>query len=263
MLKIWGEYADGFVFLDHGSTDGTYEFLLENKEKFNILEILKVEYHENKLFEESNIRQLLYDTGLKYSNKILCLDTDEYLDGLIKKQQLLQLLDEHQDSLFYLDWLQYTDENKIRIDGKWQNHIVDRVASYSSRSLFKDANMHSEHIPIPNSHKTLKINPPHLFVAHMQWMDKRVVAIKQYYWKIFDYVNKLQFNSKIIDCKEYDSSVNEFNWKEIEIPFKLKLDKNPYIDYDYESCYKLNYIRENIKKFDIPNLNDWGMNIHV
>jgi hypothetical protein len=30
MLEIWKNYADGFVFLDDRSTDGTYDFLIEN-----------------------------------------------------------------------------------------------------------------------------------------------------------------------------------------------------------------------------------------
>ena len=33
MLPIWKTYADGFVFLDDRSTDGTYEYLIENKFK--------------------------------------------------------------------------------------------------------------------------------------------------------------------------------------------------------------------------------------
>ena len=42
MLPIWKKYSDGFVFYVDNSTDGTYEFLEENKEKYNILSILKI-----------------------------------------------------------------------------------------------------------------------------------------------------------------------------------------------------------------------------
>ena len=35
MMPLWQKYADGFVFMVDRSTDGTYEYLMENKEKFN------------------------------------------------------------------------------------------------------------------------------------------------------------------------------------------------------------------------------------
>ena len=40
LLPIWSKYADGFVFLDDNSDDETTEFLKQNKEKYNILEII-------------------------------------------------------------------------------------------------------------------------------------------------------------------------------------------------------------------------------
>ena len=36
LLPIWKKYADGFIFYDDYSTDGSYEFLTENKNKYNI-----------------------------------------------------------------------------------------------------------------------------------------------------------------------------------------------------------------------------------
>ena len=76
MLPHWKKYADAFIFMDDSSTDGTYEYLLENKDKYNILNILRTDTHiENKCDIESNNRQLLYDEAFKYSGKIICLDT--------------------------------------------------------------------------------------------------------------------------------------------------------------------------------------------
>jgi hypothetical protein len=36
MMPLWQKYADAFVCMDDRSTDGTYEYLIENKEKYNI-----------------------------------------------------------------------------------------------------------------------------------------------------------------------------------------------------------------------------------
>ena len=260
MMPIWKHYADGFVFLVDSCTDDTLSFLEENKKKYNILSILKTEKTNDALDIESDDRQLLFDEAYKFSNKILCLDTDEYLDGTMTKQELESILDQHTDTLFYLSWIQYTGKNKIRVDGKWANHPVDRLASYSTRCIFKPRQMHSEHIPTPN--KLAQISPPHLFVAHLQWIDKKSVAIKQYFWKVVDYVNKLKYSTDIIDVREYDNSVSNFVWTEIDMPFPLKVDADIYQRQNPLDGYKYKFIRESINTYNIPNLNDWGMEIH-
>ena len=38
LLPIWKRYADGFVFMLHSCNDGTYEYLQEVKDQYNILE---------------------------------------------------------------------------------------------------------------------------------------------------------------------------------------------------------------------------------
>ena len=260
MLPIWKRYADGFVFMDDCSTDGTYEYLLENSEKFNILSVLRTNRNENHVVIESEIRQRLYDEAFKHSGKIVCLDTDEYLDGVCSKEQLNEILNTHKDTLFYSQWIQYTDSNTIRVDGKWQYHPVDRIGSYGNRGVFQNKQNHSEHLP--TSSNQLSINPEFLFVAHLQWMDKKTVAIKQYYWKVFDYVNKIKHGVSAIDYREYDRSVSDFSWTCVQFPFPLQIRADVYSLQNDEHDFKLKFIRENVVKYNIPNLNDWGMNIH-
>ena len=114
MLPLWAKYADAFVFYNDGSTDDTQEFLTQVKDQYNILEILNGDIQEDyvqKLKVETSERQPLYDAAFKYSNKIICCDSDEYLDGALTKQELEQLLDNNPDTTFYLQWVQYTDIN--------------------------------------------------------------------------------------------------------------------------------------------------------
>lgn len=263
MLPIWQKYADGFVFMDDMSDDGTYEFLNENKEKYNILSILRTNKSEHILDIESNVRQSLYDEGLKYSSKIICLDTDEYIDGTMTKQELETILDLHKDLAIAVKWIQYTDINKIRTDGKWkESWTPDRISSYSERALFKHAQMHSEHLPAPKGNMRAGISPPHLFIAHLQWLDKKTVAVKQYFWKITDYVKKTKFGAATIPPEAYDHSVNNLQWEYETFEFPLKVSKDIYSKHDIKNSYKYKYIRENIKTHTIPNLNDWGMGIH-
>jgi hypothetical protein len=264
MLPIWKKYADGFVFMDDKSTDGTYEFLLENAKNYNILSVLRTDQKPGEIsFVESTTRQRMYDEAFKYSEKIICLDADEYLDGNINKTQLIELLDSNPDTLFYSRWIQYTDKNKIRVDGKWQVHWVDRFASYTNKASYKYKQTHGEHLPAPS--KNLSIDYPHLFVSHLAWMaGRRSIAVKQYHYKIWDYINKMEHGVNIINPVEYDHSVNNFNWTYVDIPFPVQVPVDIYSekDKDVENSLQYKYIKENVKKYSIPNLNDWGFGIH-
>lgn len=263
LLPLWAKYADGFVFYDDGSTDDTIEFLTKNKEKYNILEILTRDEEEDyikKLKMETDERQLLYDTALKYSNKIICCDTDEYLDGDMTKEELNQLLDQNLNTIFYLQWVQYTSTNTIRIDGPWGNNFKVRIGSYTSRGDFGSAQMHSLHLPL--TEKSQAIEPQKLFIAHLQWMSKRWVGVKQYFWKLNDYINSKIHGAQVIDSYAYDVSVNNFNWEYINYPISLKVDEKIYDKQDIKNNYKLEYIKKYTLELNIPNLGDWGMGIY-
>mgnify|MGYP003671779127 CR=1 FL=1 len=69
MLPLWQKYADGFVFLDDHSDDGTSEFLEEHKDEYNILAVLKTEGPGAATYAESGGRQRLFDEALKHSGK--------------------------------------------------------------------------------------------------------------------------------------------------------------------------------------------------
>jgi len=260
MLEIWKNYADGFVFLDDRSTDGTYDFLIENKKKYNILSVLKNNLTDDELSIETNERQYLYDEALKYSNNIICLDSDEYLDGKLSKKELEEILNLNKNTVFYLHWIQYTNKNEIRVDGPWKTNFKDRIGTYEYRAIFQPAQMHSTHLP--HTGKNLIIDKPFLFIAHLQWLDKKSAAIKQYFWKITDYINRLKFNIETVPVTAYDQSVNNFNWEYEIFDFPLKVNYDIYTNQNIEMNYKYKFIKDNIQKYQIPNLNDWGKNIH-
>lgn len=259
MLPIWKKYSDGFVFYVDESTDGTYEFLQENKEKYNILSILNIN-RKDELLLETDMRQLLFDEAFKFSKKIICLDTDEYLDGNASKEDLNYILDNNKDTIFHLNWIQYVNKNKIRIDGPWLNNYKDRIGSYKEKVNFIPAQSHSTHLPFTNNH--VGINQKDLFIAHLQWIDKKTVATKQYFWKITDYVNNLKYNIDILGSLAYDASVNNFEWEITDFDFDLKINEDIYSELEEKNNYKLQFIKEQTQKYNIPNLGDWGMNIY-
>jgi hypothetical protein len=146
------------------------------------------------------------------------------------------------------------------MDGPWKYNIKDRLGSYITRGIFKSIQLHCEHLPIPT--KQSVINYPHLFIAHVQWLDKPTVAVKQYFYKILDYVNKTVYNTNTVPPSAYDDSVANFNWEYETFSPTLKIPADIYSTRDISSSYKYKFIKDKIKEFDIPNLNDWGMGIH-
>jgi len=260
MLPQWQKYADAFVFMVDRSVDGTYEFLMENKEKYNILSVLQTNWEMDGLTVETDERQRLYDEAFKHSGKIICLDTDEYIDGNVTKEQLEGVLEQNKNSLFMAPWIQYTGKNNIRVDGPWRTNYKDRIGSYEKRGEFADAVRHSEHMPL--SDNTYSFQYPQLFISHLQWLDKVTVAVKQYYWKISDYVANHEHGAEIIPSYLYDQSVNNFEWEYAEIDFPLLVDEHIYDKNDLENSFKYQYIKNNVEKYDIPNMNDWGLGIH-
>lgn len=262
MLPVWQKYADGFVFLvDSETTDNTREFLQENKNKYNILEIIEVDKHKVDPKEmEGAVRQIVFDAAQKYSNKIICLDTDEYLDGPATKEQLENILEQNPNTLFFLQWMQYTSKNQRRVDSVWKEVFHDRIGSYTGPAYYGKAFMHTSHLP--PTQKTVRISPEHLFVAHLQWLDKKWVGVKQYYWKVWDYVNHKEQNVHTINKNDYDVSVNNFNWQYENILYPLKINEKIYSTQNIKENTKLKYIVEQTKKHNIPNLGDWGMGIY-
>jgi hypothetical protein len=262
MMPQWQKYSDAFVFMVDSCTDGTYEFLMDNAKKYNILSVLHSNNNRDDITTniESEIRQRLYDEALKHSGNIVCLDTDEYFDGNLSKEDLENIMNSYKDTLFHSRWMQYTDVNRVRVDGPWRMDYKDRIGSYSSRAVFKNLQMHSEHLPVPGKQGRLEV--PNIFISHLQWLCKDTVALKQYYWKICDYVNRVRFGIDTIPASEYDVSVNNFMWNYSHFDFPLKVNPKIYDKHDRKNSFKAKFIRESIEKYNIPNLNDWGMGIH-
>ena len=259
MLPIWKKYADGFVFYVDTSTDGTVEYLRSIQQEYNILDIIEHKQNDSELNIETNNRQHLFNKAREYSQHIICLDADEYLDGTMTKQELINLLEDNPDTVFHLQWLQYTSVDTIRVDGPWAANYKDRVGTYTGECTFEKKQMHSTHLPFPKNQQA--IDPSKLFIAHLQWINKTFVAIKQYYWKVVDYVNRKVHNADVIDSRGYDESVNNFDWQETYTYNFLKVDPTLYDEIASYNNYRLTYIKEQTKLHNIPNLGDWGFNL--
>lgn len=266
LLPVWKKYADGFVFISNGSTDDTVSYLNDPavKKEYNILDVLETNKNVSMEEYETNGRQKLFDHAFNHSGKIICLDTDEYIDGVATKSEFENLLDSNPNTTLLFQWMQYTSTNQRRVDSFWREVFHDRAGNYTARGVFGKAFSHSSHMPshFTSGSRGVRVDPNQLFVAHLQWLDKRWVGIKQYYWKVWDYVNNKEHGIPVISQGDYDVSVNGFNWQYEQIDTPLKVREDIYKTQDVRQNYKLQYIVKQTKKHSIPNLNDWGMGIY-
>lgn len=259
LLPVWSTYADGFVFLLDKNTDDTKEYLESVKEKYNILEVLETNESDSKLSIESDKRQMLFDAGKKYSNNIICLDADEYLDGELTKPEVESLLVNNPDTMFMMQWVQYTSANTVRVDGPWRYNLKDRLASYSHNNKFAPSQTHGQHLPSPS--KEVVLPKEKLFIAHLQWLDKMYVAIKQYYWKVEDYINSTVHGVHVVGNSAYDASVNNFQWEEEYTDVSLKIAEDIFENVSVFDNYRIHSIHEKTKLHNIPNLGDWELGL--
>jgi hypothetical protein len=263
MLPIWSKWVDGFVFYDDGSVDDTFDYLNSCKDQYNILSIIRGDVNYDPTIQckvETDVRGKLCSEGYKFSNKLICLDTDEYLDGSINKEQLEQFIDQNPDTLMRLRWVQYTGDNTIRTDGPWKVNFKDRIGHYSSPPTFDYCHRHSLHVP--SSKNDVYLNPDQIFLAHLQWLDKQWVGVKQYYWKVCDYVDKSKHNADVYPPTAYDASVANFQWDYEPFDYKLKIRSDIFSSQNIAENDKLEFIRKYTNLLNIPNLGDWGLGIY-
>jgi hypothetical protein len=267
LLPIWTRYADGFVFYDDDSNDGSYEYLQENKNTYNILEIIRSDKNSfetngsvgNRLQIEKDLRQPMFDVARKYSKNIICLDSDEYFDGEMTKQDLESLLESNPNTLCHFQWIQYTSCNTIRVDGPWKNNWKDRAGNYTKQYEFSTNYSHISHLPL--TEKQIYIPLEKLFISHLQWLDKFNVAIKQYSYKVSDWcINKLH-NINTVGNEAIDSSVANFEWEEEYFDYPLKINEDFYEDQNIFDYFRFNFIRNKTKQYNIPNLGNWGIDM--
>lgn len=263
LMPLWQKYVDGFVFYNHYSDDDTSSFLEENKNKFNILKIInpKPEETDPTALPETYMRQQLFDEALKHTSKIICMDTDEYLDGSLSKERLESILDQNPNTLFYSQWTQYASKNTLRTDGEWSRSYNDRIGNYLTRVEYPQRTRHSLHLPLTTN--VARFKPEDIFIAHVQWLDKRWVGIKQYYWKVTDYVMKHSLGfTDVVGKEAYDNSVSNFAWNYSPAPVELKIREDIYKTQNVKDNFKLKEIVRMTNEYNIPNLGDWDMGIY-
>lgn len=217
VLPIWIKYPiDLFIFYDDNSTDDSLSVIEKYlpKDRFIII--------NDKLpfFNESYHRQKMIDVSIENNaDIILSIDVDELLTSTIVAEfdVFLNFYKKYDMRLFWYnvcnDSLKY-----YRNDPAYQNNY--RTFVLPTRNIGRlDANDWKYHTP-----RTPTVTLPNIItkkygVIHLQAINKKYYAIKQLWYKHYEFI-KYGHTVEFINSR-YDYVVNQLNFKDTEIDQKL------------------------------------------
>ena len=248
VLPIWKNYdIDKFVFFNDNSTDKSIDVITSHI-PHDKLKILNYQFDH---FNESKSRQLMLDyskeNGAKY---IASIDSDELLSSNLSKN-LKNILNNFDNSNIYFYWFNVINNDlcQFRTDGYYENsyHLFLANVNNINNLNLKNSNYHSSWRIIP---KNLPYCATKDFgVIHLQALNKKFYALKQLWYKHFEYKN-YGYSSEIIN-QRYDNNVNDLNFKSEKCPseicFNLKINPNIFDKIIEQKKYK-QFIFENFNE---------------
>lgn len=244
VLKIWKTYPiDLFIFYDDNSTDKSVEVINKYlpKDKFIII-------NDNlPTFNEGYQRQKMIDVArTKNVDIVFAIDCDELLTSNIIKNwdNFLSIYETQNMQLF---WYNCVNDSIIqyRNDSQYANNYRSFVLPLKHTGSL-NVNDFKYHTP-----RTPNINLPMTFskeygVLHLQAINKRYYAIKQLWYKHYEFI-KYGHSVDFINNR-YDSVVNNFVFNEKYLTNKfidgIDFDINIFNELEKEKGY-LDFIYEN------------------
>lgn len=246
VLKIWKNYPiDLFVFYNDNSTDRSVEVIKDNLEEFRYI-ILNDKLPK---FNESYQRQKMLTASRNSEVDIVfSIDCDELLTtNIIKDWDIFLKIYETQD--MWLFWYNsVNDITKYRNDPQYINNYRSFVLplKHTGNLNINDWKYHTPRTPNVNLAKTYTKD---YGVIHLQALNKRFYAIKQLWYKHYEYVN-YGHTVEFINSR-YDSVVNNLVFNEVDIPNNLidGINFNPKIfdELEKEKGY-LDFIKNNLNE---------------
>lgn len=248
ILPIWEKYpVDKFVFYDDNSTDNSVDIIkvLLPESRVEIINDKK----EN--FSESYNRQRILDYSRnENADFVFSIDTDELLSSNILSdfESFLKYYETNNLNLF---WYNVVEDslNKTRNDPQYRFNFRSFVLplKHTFNLNPNDWKYHTPRVP--------HVNLPPTFtkkfgIIHLQAMNKKFYAIKQLWYKHYEFVN--YGHSVEFINNRYDPVINNFNFESIQTPeeivkginfdskiFENLLEKKEYLDFIKKHYNKL------------------------
>ena len=208
ILPIWSKYpVDFFVFYDDNSTDETCEIINKHLEKDRFIIL------NDKLprFNEGYQRQKMIDESRNQKfDFVFSIDADELLSSSIISN-FTEFLKIYNSTDLLLYWFNCVNDsiNYYRTDPSYVNNFRSFVLPLKNTQNL-NINNWQYHTP-----RTPNVNLPKQFtkdygVIHLQSCNTRYYALKQLWYKHYEFVN-YGHSAKEINQK-YDSVINNLNF---------------------------------------------------
>lgn len=244
ILKIWSSYpVDVFIFYDDNSTDSSVDIIKEMLPKDRYIIV-----NDNlPKFNESYYRQKMIDISKENKVEIVfSIDCDELLTSNISKDfnNFIKIFNEVDLNLYWYNCVNDSIK-QYRSDPQYKNNFRSFVLP-----LNKTGNLnlnswkyHTPRTPFVNLPKSLT---KEYGVLHLQAINKKFYAIKQLWYKHFEFVN-YKHTVDFINSR-YDPVVNNLEFNEELINENLiegiEFDSKIYEGLEIEKGY-LDFIHKN------------------
>jgi hypothetical protein len=217
VAPIWLKYpVDKFVFYDDNSADKTVEVIrsLFPKERLEIINDNRAEFSES----HNRSRMLEYSRQEK-ADFVLSIDSDELLSANFVRN-FDSILDACSKNSLFIYWYNVVEESlsKIRQDNQYLNNYRNFILPLHKTGFF-DLSQTRYHTP-----RTPFIDLPNAFtkeigVIHLQSFNRKFYALKQLWYKTFEFVN-YKYSEQEINNK-YDPVVNNLDFQSCETPKQI------------------------------------------
>lgn len=217
ILKTWIKYpVDLFVFYDDNSNDSSCDVIKKflTKDRFIIvndkLEKFNESYQRQKMLDISNQNDI---------DVVLSLDCDELLSSNILKNWE-SFIGAYETKNVHLFWYNLVNNTftKYRSDPAYSSNYRSFVLplKYTGKLNLNDWKYHTPRVPNINLpvYKTDQCG-----ILHLQAINRRFYAIKQLWYKHYEYVH-YKHSVEYINSR-YDSVVNNLYFNEKQIDSKL------------------------------------------
>lgn len=251
VYQYWKDYpVDLWVFYDDNSTDGTVEVIKSLfKDKAVVFE------GKREVFNESHNRSMMLEFSRgKNADFVLSIDADELLSTSWLRNWDFILENNSKFDVEYYWYNVVKNVTSMRQDPMYLNNYRTFLLPLKNTLNF-DLSQYKYHTPRTPQVNLDKVKCKDAGVIHLQSINKRYYALKQLWYKHYEY-KTWNHPAQYIN-QRYDPVVNNLDFMAIETPILIRegidFDASVYDEIEEVKGYK-RYIQENI----IPELITFG-----
>jgi len=211
ILPIWRNYPiDTFVFLNDGSDDDTVEVINETLGSRAVV----LDRPLDKFHEAKNRSKMLEYSRTK-SDFVICIDADELLtvNMITHWEEVLKACSSFDLKMYWFN--NVYDLSKIRQDPAYISNFRTFILNTRTCGEF-DLTGERYHTPRTPDNNLPVVGTKDVGVLHLQALNVNHYALKQLWYKHFEFVNYKYTASEI--NQRYDHVVNNMNFCEVSIP---------------------------------------------